>query len=195
MQAAREGVSTLRRPLPQPLRPTVHRGAVHVAWPGARDPGHTAVAENRTDGPGWKGGADVRFRVPLPDWTSSIPSPLTPEQFQEPRWARFLFPSQAAAWLWLVDPASTSPTSSSRPGGTRSRGRAGCSAMAPDQGMVSGAVASRGHPRLVRVVPRRTSSAQRRACCDARRRSARSPSGLGPVVGLLTGIAVFAPSS
>jgi len=27
---------------------------------------------------------------------------MTPEQFQEPRWARFLFASQAAAWLWLV---------------------------------------------------------------------------------------------
>src|SRR6478735_7766120 len=27
---------------------------------------------------------------------------MTPEQFREPRWARFLFASQAAAWLWLV---------------------------------------------------------------------------------------------
>ena len=27
---------------------------------------------------------------------------MTPEQFQEPRWARFLFASRAAAWLWLV---------------------------------------------------------------------------------------------
>ena len=27
---------------------------------------------------------------------------MTPEQFQEPRWARFLFASQAASWLWLV---------------------------------------------------------------------------------------------
>jgi thiosulfate dehydrogenase (quinone) large subunit len=31
-----------------------------------------------------------------------IHPPLTPEQFQEPRWARFLFASQAAAWVWLV---------------------------------------------------------------------------------------------
>ena len=31
-----------------------------------------------------------------------IHPPLTPEQFTEPRWARFLFASQAAAWLWLV---------------------------------------------------------------------------------------------
>ena len=28
--------------------------------------------------------------------------PMTPDQFQEPRWARFLFAGQAAAWLWLV---------------------------------------------------------------------------------------------
>jgi thiosulfate dehydrogenase (quinone) large subunit len=27
---------------------------------------------------------------------------LTPDQFQEPRWARFLFASTTAAWLWLV---------------------------------------------------------------------------------------------
>lgn len=31
-----------------------------------------------------------------------IHPPMTPEQFQEPRWARFLFASSAAAWLWLV---------------------------------------------------------------------------------------------
>jgi hypothetical protein len=31
-----------------------------------------------------------------------IHPPLTPEQFQEPRWARFLFASQAAAWVWPV---------------------------------------------------------------------------------------------
>jgi thiosulfate dehydrogenase [quinone] large subunit len=28
--------------------------------------------------------------------------PMRPEQFQEPRWARFLFASTDAAWLWLV---------------------------------------------------------------------------------------------
>ena len=28
--------------------------------------------------------------------------PMTPEQFQEPHWARFLFASRSAAWLWLV---------------------------------------------------------------------------------------------
>ncbi len=31
-----------------------------------------------------------------------IHPPVTPEQFQEPRWARFLFAGQTAAWLWLV---------------------------------------------------------------------------------------------
>lgn len=28
--------------------------------------------------------------------------PRTPEQYEEPRWARFLFASTTAAWLWLV---------------------------------------------------------------------------------------------
>ena len=32
----------------------------------------------------------------------TISPTLTPEQFREPRWARFLFTSTAAAWLWLV---------------------------------------------------------------------------------------------
>jgi thiosulfate dehydrogenase [quinone] large subunit len=27
---------------------------------------------------------------------------MTPDQFQEPRWARFLFAGTAAAWLWLI---------------------------------------------------------------------------------------------
>ena len=31
-----------------------------------------------------------------------IHPPMRPEQFQEPRWARFLFASTTAAWLWLV---------------------------------------------------------------------------------------------
>ena len=31
-----------------------------------------------------------------------IHPPVTPETFQEPRWARFLFASQRAAWLWLI---------------------------------------------------------------------------------------------
>jgi thiosulfate dehydrogenase [quinone] large subunit len=31
-----------------------------------------------------------------------IHPPMTPDQFEEPRWAKFLFASTAAAWLWLV---------------------------------------------------------------------------------------------
>ena len=27
---------------------------------------------------------------------------LTPDQYQEPRWGRFLFASTQAAWIWLV---------------------------------------------------------------------------------------------
>ena len=33
---------------------------------------------------------------------SSIHPPVRPEDFPEPRWARFLFASTTAAWLWLV---------------------------------------------------------------------------------------------
>src|SRR5436190_14706 len=29
-------------------------------------------------------------------------APMRPEEFREPRWARFLFASSSAAWLWLV---------------------------------------------------------------------------------------------
>jgi thiosulfate dehydrogenase (quinone) large subunit len=31
-----------------------------------------------------------------------IRPPITPDQLQEPRWARFLFASTTAAWIWLV---------------------------------------------------------------------------------------------
>ena len=31
-----------------------------------------------------------------------IHPPMTPEQFKEQRWARFLFAGTTAAWLWLV---------------------------------------------------------------------------------------------
>jgi thiosulfate dehydrogenase [quinone] large subunit len=31
-----------------------------------------------------------------------IHPPLTPEEFREPRWARFLFASTTAAWIWLI---------------------------------------------------------------------------------------------
>ena len=33
---------------------------------------------------------------------SLIRPPMKPEEFRDPRWARFLFFGTAAAWLWLV---------------------------------------------------------------------------------------------
>ena len=34
--------------------------------------------------------------------TAVVSQPTRPEEFREPRWARFLFASTTAAWLWLV---------------------------------------------------------------------------------------------
>jgi len=73
-------------------------------------------------------------------------SPTRPEEFREPRWARFLFASTTAAWIWLVIrlymvtiylPAGWSKVTS----GTWLFGDG-----SPIQGLVSGAVASKDTP-------------------------------------------------
>ena len=75
-----------------------------------------------------------------------IHPPLTPEQFQEPRWARFLFASQAAAWLWLVIRLYLAYIFI--PAGWHKITEGGWvfGDGAPIQGMVSGAVAAEGTP-------------------------------------------------
>ncbi len=72
--------------------------------------------------------------------------PMTPDQFQDPRWARFLFASAAGGWIWLVVrlymayvfvPAGWSKVTS---------GKWLFGDGSPVAGMVSGAVASEDTP-------------------------------------------------
>ena len=121
---------------------------------------------------------------------SIIHPAMTPEQFTEPRWARFLFASQAAAWLWLVLrlyaayvylPAGWHKiTSGEWIGGDGS----------PIMGMVGGAVSAEGTPGwyvwfLQNVVqPNASLFATLVALGEF-------AIGLGLLVGLLTGIAAF----
>ena len=115
---------------------------------------------------------------------------ITPDQLGEPRWARFLFASTTAAWLWLVVrlylasvfiPAGWSKVT----GGTWLFGDG-----APVSGMVSGAIASEGTPGwyvwfLENVVqPNAGLFATLVALGEL-------AVGLGLLVGLLTGIAAF----
>jgi thiosulfate dehydrogenase (quinone) large subunit len=115
---------------------------------------------------------------------------MRPEQFQEPRWARFLFASTTAAWLWLLVrlyvayvylPAGCHKITSGewifRDG-------------APIQGLVGGAIASEDTPGwyvsfLQNVVQ---PNAGLFATLVALGEFA---IGLGLLVGLLTGIAAF----
>jgi len=72
--------------------------------------------------------------------------PMRPEEFREPRWARFLFASSAAAWLWLV--VRLYEASVFLPAGWEkiTSGNWLFSDGAPVQGMVAGAIASSGTP-------------------------------------------------
>ena len=119
-----------------------------------------------------------------------IHPPLTPEQFQEPRWARFLFASQAAAWLWLVIRLYLAYIFI--PAGWHKITEGGWvfGDGAPIQGMVSGAVAAEGTPGwyvwfLENIVqPNASLFATLVAVGEL-------AVGLGLLVGLLTGIAAF----
>ena len=75
-----------------------------------------------------------------------ISQPTRPEEFREPRWARFLFASTTAAWIWLVVrlymatvylPAGWSKVTS---------GKWLFGDGSPIQGLVGGAVASEDTP-------------------------------------------------
>jgi thiosulfate dehydrogenase [quinone] large subunit len=119
-----------------------------------------------------------------------IHPPMTPDQFQEPRWARFLFTSTTAAWLWLVVrlymayiylPAGWSKITS---------GKWLFGDGAPIQGLVGGAIASEDTPGwyvwfLQNIVqPYAGLFATLVALGEF-------AIGLGLLVGLLTGIAAF----
>ena len=121
---------------------------------------------------------------------SLIHPPMTPEQFQEPRWARFLFASQAAAWLWLVIRLYLAYIFI--PAGWHKITEGGWlfGDGTPIQGMVSGAVAAEGTPGwyvwfLENIVqPNASLFATLVALGEL-------AVGLGLLVGLLTGIAAF----
>jgi thiosulfate dehydrogenase (quinone) large subunit len=120
----------------------------------------------------------------------STTTPMRPEEFQDPRWARFLFASSSAAWIWLLVrlymayvylPAGWSKITS---------GKWLFGDGAPIMGLVNGAISSDGTPGwyvwfLQNVV---TPLAGLFATLVALGEFA---IGLGLLVGLLTGIAGF----
>ena len=117
-------------------------------------------------------------------------APTRPEEFQDPRWARFLFASSSAAWIWLVIrlymayvyiPAGWEKITS---------GKWLFGDGSPIMGLVNGAIASDSTPAwytwfLQNVV---TPLAPLFATLVALGEFA---IGLGLLVGLLTGIAAF----
>ena len=115
---------------------------------------------------------------------------MTPEQFQEPRWARFLFASQAAAWLWLVIRLYLAYIFI--PAGWHKIAEGGWvfGDGSPIMGMVSGAASAEGTPTwyvwfLENIVqPNASLFATLVAVGEF-------AVGLGLLVGLLTGIAAF----
>jgi thiosulfate dehydrogenase [quinone] large subunit len=115
---------------------------------------------------------------------------MTPDQFQEPRWARFLFASTAAAWLWLV--VRLYLASVYIPAGWEkiTSGEWLFGDGAPIEGLVGGAIASEGTPGwyvwfLETIVePNASLFATLVALGEL-------AAGLGLLVGLLTGIAAF----
>ncbi len=116
--------------------------------------------------------------------------PMTPEQFREPRWARFLFASTTAAWLWLV--VRLYVASVFLPAGWEkiTSGNWLFGDGAPIQGLVNGAIQSEGTPGwytwfLENVVqPNASLFATLVALGEF-------AVGLGLLVGLLTGFAAF----
>ena len=98
-----------------------------------------------------------------------IHPPMTPDQFQEPRWARFLFASTAAAWLWLVIRLYMAYIFIPAGWGKITSGKWLFGDGSPIQGLVGGAVSSEDTPGLVRLVPAERRRAQLRPVRDARR--------------------------
>jgi thiosulfate dehydrogenase [quinone] large subunit len=121
---------------------------------------------------------------------SLIHPPMTPEQFTEPRWARFLFASQAAAWLWLLLRLYSAYVYLPAGWGKITSGKWLFGDGAPIMGMVNGALGAEGTPGwyvwfLQNVVQ---PNAGLFATLVALGEFA---IGLGLLVGLLTGIAAF----
>jgi thiosulfate dehydrogenase [quinone] large subunit len=119
-----------------------------------------------------------------------IHPPMRPEQFQEPRWARFLFAGTVAAWLWLVVRVYVASVFLPAGWGKITSGKWLFGDGSPIQGLVSGAVSSKDTPGwyalfLQNVVqPNASLFATLVALGEF-------AVGLGLFVGLLTGIAAF----
>ena len=121
---------------------------------------------------------------------SLIHPAMSPEQFQEPRWARFLFASSRAAWLWLVVRLYVAYIFLPAGWGKITSGKWLLGDGSPITGMVSGAAASPDTPAwyawfLQNIVePNAGLFATLVALGEL-------AVGLGLLVGLLTGIAAF----
>lgn len=116
--------------------------------------------------------------------------PITPDQLEEPRWARFLFASTQAAWLWLLVRLYMASVFLPAGWGKITSGKWLFGDGSPIQGMVSGAATSQDTPAwyvwfLQNVVQ---PNAGLFATLVALGETA---AGLGLLVGLLTGIAAF----
>jgi len=115
---------------------------------------------------------------------------MTPDQFQEPRWARFLFASTTAAWLWLVVRLYMAYVFLPAGWGKISSGKWLFGDGSPIQGLVGGAIQNEDTPGwyvwfLQNVVqPNASLFATLVALGEF-------AVGLGLLVGLLTGIAAF----
>jgi thiosulfate dehydrogenase (quinone) large subunit len=72
--------------------------------------------------------------------------PLTPDRFQEPRWARFLFASTKAAWLWLVVRLYMAYVFLPAGWGKITSGKWLFGDGSPIQGLVQGAISSKDTP-------------------------------------------------
>jgi len=115
---------------------------------------------------------------------------MTPDQFQEPRWARFLFASTTAAWLWLVVRLYMAYVFLPAGWGKITSGKWLFGDGSPIQGLVGGAIQNEDTPGwyvwfLQNVVqPNASLFATLVALGEF-------AVGLGLLVGLLTGIAAF----
>ena len=116
--------------------------------------------------------------------------PMTPGQFQEPRWARFLFASTTAAWLWLVVRLYMAYVYLPAGWGKITSGKWLFGDGSPIQGLIGGAISSEDTPSwyvwfLQNIVqPNASLFATLVAVGEF-------AIGLGLLVGLLTGIAGF----
>ena len=104
-----------------------------------------------------------------------IHPPMRPEQFQEPRWARFLFTGTTAAWLWLVVRLYMAYVYLPAGWGKITSGKWLFGDGTPIQGLVGGAISSE-EPRPGMAGSSRTSSSRTRASSRRSWHSARRPS-------------------